>query len=87
MLRIPIILDVIATDGDEEDKEFLEDLGLSSLYDEPTFPIIFYHIEHIHEDARSKDKEPLSVVFSGGEQYIVKHSLAELIKIIAKANI
>jgi len=60
MLRLPLILDVIASDGNEEDQEYLEDLGLSSIY--------------------------LSVIFSGGEQYIVKHSLIDLAQKIAKAQ-
>jgi hypothetical protein len=86
MLRLPLILDVIASDGNEEDQEYLEDLGLSSIYEEPTFPILFYHIDHIHEDIRTTEEEPLSVIFSGGEQYIVKHSLIDLAQKIAKAQ-
>lgn len=84
MFRLPLILEVIASNGNEEDQEYLEDLGLSSIYDEPTFPVLFYHIDHIHEDERNTDKEPLSVIFSGGEQYIVKHSLIDLAQKIAK---
>jgi hypothetical protein len=83
MLRTPLILDIIANDGDEEDTEYLESLGLSSIYDAATFPILFYHIDHIHEDLRSTEEEPLSVIFSGGESYITKHSLISLAKMIA----
>lgn len=84
MFRLPLILEVIASDGNEEDQEYLEDLGLSSIYEEPTFPVLFYHIDHIHEDERNTEEEPLSVIFSGGEQYIVKHSLVDLAQMIAK---
>ena len=86
MFRLPLILDVIASDGNEEDQEYLEDLGLSSIYDEPTFPVLFYHIDHIHEDIRTTEEEPLCVVFSGGEQYLVKHSLIDLAQKIAKVQ-
>lgn len=87
MFRIPVVLEVIGLEGDEEDKEYLESLGLSSIYDEPTFPVLFYHIDHIHEDVRSTPIEPLSVIFSGGESYMVKHSLVELARMISNNNI
>ena len=84
MFRLPLILEVIALEGNEEDKQYLENLGLSSIYDEPTFPVLFYHIDHIHEELASTEEKPLSVIFSGGEQYIVKHSLIDLAQKIAK---
>jgi len=86
MFRLPLILEVIALEGNEEDKQYLENLGLSSIYDEPTFPVLFYHIDHIHEELASIEEKPLSVIFSGGEQYIVKHSLIDLAQKIAKAQ-
>lgn len=86
MFRLPLILQVIANSGNEEDQEYLEDLGLSSIYDEPTFPVLFYHIDHIHEDERNTEEEPLCVVFSAGEQYLVKHSLIDLAQMIAKVR-
>ena len=79
MRQIPVVLEVIALSGNEEDQEYLEDLGLSSIYDEPTFPVLFYHIDHIFEDVRSTEEQPLSIIFSSAEQYLVKHSLTELI--------
>jgi hypothetical protein len=86
MFKLPLVLDIIASDGDEEDREYLEDMGLTSIYDEPTFPIVFYSIDHIHEDVRSTQEEPLCVVFSGGESYITKHSLISLAKMIASCH-
>ena len=87
MFRIPVVLDVIGLEGDEDDKQYLESLGLSSIYNEPTFPVLFYHIDHIFEDVRSTPIEPLSIIISGGENYIVKHSLVELARTISSNNI
>jgi len=86
MFKLPLVLDIIANDGDEEDTEYLESLGLSSIYDAPTFPVVFYSIDHIHEDIRSSEEEPLCVIFSGGESYITKHSLISLAKMIASCH-
>jgi hypothetical protein len=86
MFKLPVVLDAIALEGDEEDKEYLENLGLSSIYDEPTFPVLFYHIDHIHEDLRSTIEQPLCIVFSGGESYIVKHGLITLAKMISNCQ-
>lgn len=86
MFRLPLILEVIALEGNEEDKRYLENLGLSSMYEEPTFPVVFYHIDHMHEELASTEEKPLSVLFSGGEQYIVKHSLVDLAQMIAKVR-
>jgi len=50
------------------------------------YRVLFYHIDHIHEELASTEEKPLSVIFSGGEQYIVKHSLIDLAQKIAKAQ-
>lgn len=80
MLKKPLVLEVIALPEEmpEKDKEFLEDNGFSDIYDEPTFPIHFYTIDHLYSDERSTLNKPLTIITSGGEAYIVKHSKFEL---------
>ena len=80
MLKKPLVLEVIALPEEmpEKDKEFLEDNGFSDIYDEPTFPIHFYTIDHLYSDERSTLNKPLTIITSGGEAYIVKHSKFEI---------
>ena len=84
MLKRPLVLEVIALPEEmpEKDQEFLEDNGFSNIYDEPTFPIHFYTIDHIYSDERSTLNKPLTIIFSGGDSYIVKNSKFELREMI-----
>lgn len=80
MLKKPLVLEVIALPEEitEKDQEFLEDNGFSDIYNEPTFPVHFYCIDHLYSDERSTLNKPLTIIISGGESYVVKHSKFEL---------
>jgi hypothetical protein len=88
MLKDALILEVIALPEDmpENDKEFLEDNGFSDIYNEPTFPIHFYNIDHLYSDERSTLNRPITIIVSSGEQYLVKYSKMELREMIKNCN-
>lgn len=88
MLKDALILEVIALPEDmpENDKEFLEDNGFSNIYNEPTFPIHFYNIDHLYSDERSTLNRPITIIVSSGEQYLVKYSKMELREMIKNCN-
>ena len=88
MLKKPLVLEVIAQPEEitENDQEFLEDNGFSDIYDEPTFPVHFYIIDHIYSDERSTLNKPLTIIISGGESYVVKHSKFELRDLITNCQ-
>lgn len=88
MLKDALILEVIALPEDmpENDKEFLEDNGFSDIYNEPTFPIHFYNIDHLYSDERSTLNRPITIIVSSSEQYLVKYSKMELREMIKNCN-
>jgi hypothetical protein len=80
MLRKPLSLEVFALppERSEADQEFLEDLGLTDIYDCPTFMADFYVIDHIFPDYRSRPGKPITLLYSSGECYMTKISKTQL---------
>lgn len=86
MFKIPLCLDVIAAN---EQDEMLEDMGIepsSEIYDDPTFTICFYKIDAIMPDERSTKKKPLTCIICSGLVYLVKLDMATMVERIATVS-
>lgn len=86
MFKIPLCLEVIASD---EHSTMLEDMGIEpgdDLYDAPTFVVTFYKIDAHMPDERSTKKKPLTCVVCGNLVYIVKIDEINLMQLIVDAR-
>jgi hypothetical protein len=83
MFKIPLCLEVVASD---DHSTMLEDMGIEpndDLYEAETFVVCFYKIDAIMHDLRSTKKKPISCVVCGELMYLVKIDMATLVERIS----
>lgn len=83
MFKVPLCLNVIAAN---EQQEMLQDMGIEvsdDPYNDPTFAVCFYKIDAVMPDERSTFKKPLTCIVCGDLIYLVKLEITEVITLIA----
>lgn len=83
MFKVPLCLNVIAAN---EQQEMLEDMGIeinNDPYNDETFAVCFYKIDAVMLDERSTKKKPLTCIVCGELVYLVKIEITELLGMIA----
>lgn len=86
MFKVPLCLNVIAAN---EQQEMFEDMGIeinSDPYNDETFAVCFYKIDAIMPDERSTKKKPLTCIVCGELVYLVKIEITELLGMIAEVS-
>ena len=86
MFKVPLCLNVIAAN---EQQEMLEDMGIEVTGDpylDETFAVCFYKIDAVMLDERSTKKKPLTCIVCGELVYLVKIEITELLGMIAEVS-
>ncbi len=86
MFKVPLCLNVIAAN---EQQEMLEDMGIKindDPYNDETFAVCFYKIDAVMPDERSTKKKPLTCIVCGELVYLVKIEITELLGMIAEVS-
>lgn len=86
MFKVPLCLNVIAAN---EQQEMLEDMGIAvndDPYNDPTFAVCFYKVDAVMPDERSTFAKPLTCIVCGELVYLVKIEITDLIGMIAEVS-
>lgn len=86
MFKVPLCLNVIAAN---EQQEMLEDMGIAindDPYNDPTFTVCFYKVDAVMPDERSTHKKPLTCIVCGELVYLVKIEITQLLEMIAAVS-
>jgi len=86
MFKVPLCLNVIAAN---EQQEMLEDMGIEVTddpYNDETFAVCFYKIDAVMPDERSSKKKPLTCIVCGELVYLVKIEITELLGMISAVS-
>lgn len=86
MFKIPICLEVI---GADEQDEMLENMGIKTsddIWNDPTFTVCFYKVDAVMPDIRSTKKKPITCIVCGELVYLVKIDMTTLVDRIAAVS-
>lgn len=86
MFKIPLCLEVI---GADEQDEMLENMGIKTsddIWNDPTFTVFFYKVDAVMPDIRSTKKKPITCIVCGELVYLVKLDMTTLLERIATVS-